>query len=87
MAQNPPRTFSGITPDQYAQLIVKAKASGLDLDGNSGTASKFGVEVQWNYSPESQQLTVQCLRTPMFVSAATVYGKLQALVEQSTVKL
>jgi hypothetical protein len=87
MAQNPPRTFSGITPDQYAQLIVKAKASGLDLSGNSGTASKFGVEIQWTYSPESQQLTVQCLRTPMFVSAATVYGKLQALVEQSTVKL
>ena len=87
MAQNPPRTFSGITPDQYAQLIVKAKASGLDLDGNSGTASKFGVEIQWTYSPESQQLTVQCLRTPMFVSAATVYGKLQALVEESTIKL
>jgi hypothetical protein len=87
MAQNPPRTFSGITTDQYAQLIIKAKASGLDLSGNSGTASKFGVEIQWTYSPESQQLTVQCLRTPMFVSAATVYGKLQALVEQSTVKL
>jgi hypothetical protein len=85
MTQTPPQTFSGITPDQFAQLIVKAKASGLDLNGNSGTASKFGVEVQWNYSPESQQLTVQCLRTPMFVSAATVYGKLQALIAQSTV--
>lgn len=87
MVQNAPQTFSGITPDQYAQLIVKAKASGLELSGNSGTASKFGVEVQWNYSPESQQLTVQCLRTPMFVSASSVYGKLQSLVEQSTIKL
>jgi hypothetical protein len=87
MAQNPPRTFSGITPDQYAQLIVKTKASGLELSGNNGTASKLGVEVQWNYSPDSQQLTVQCLRTPMFVSAATVYGRIQALVEESTVKL
>jgi hypothetical protein len=87
MAQNPPRTFSGITPDQYAQLIVKAKASGLELSGNSGTASKFGVEVHWNYSPESQQLTVHCPCTPMFVSAATVYRRLQALVEESTMKL
>jgi hypothetical protein len=87
MVQNAPQTFSGITPDQYAQLIVKAKAAGLELSGNSGTASKFGVEVQWNYSPESQQLTVQCLRTPMFVSASSVYGKLQSLVEQSTIKL
>jgi hypothetical protein len=87
MVQNAPQTFSGITPDQYAQLIVKAKAAGLELSGNTGTASKFGVEVQWNYSPESQQLTVQCLRTPMFVSASSVYGKLQSLVEQSTIKL
>jgi len=87
MAQHTSQVFSGITPEQYAQLIVKAKAAGLNLTGNSGTASKFGVERQWNYSPETQQLTVQCLRVPMFVSAATVYGKLQALVEQSTEKI
>jgi hypothetical protein len=87
MAQNPPHTFSGITPDQYTQLTVKAKAVGIDLNGNSGTTSKYGVEVQWNYSPETQQLTLHCLRTPMFVSAATVYAKLQSLVVQSTERI
>jgi Fe2+ or Zn2+ uptake regulation protein len=87
MAQNPPKTFSGITPEQYAKLTEKARANGIDMSGNRGTASKYGVEMQWDYSPEAQQLTLQCLRTPMFISAATVYGKLQALVEQSTEKI
>jgi hypothetical protein len=87
MAQNSPKTFSGMTPEQYAKLAEKARANGIDMSGNRGTASKYGVEMQWDYSPETQQLTLQCLRTPMFVSAATVYAKLQSLVEQSTEKI
>jgi hypothetical protein len=87
MAQNPPKVFSGITPEQYAQLTDRARAAGINMTGNSGTASKYGVEMRWDYSPELQQLTIECLRTPMFVSAATVYAKLQALVEQGAAKL
>jgi hypothetical protein len=83
MATNPPLTFSGITPDQFAQMALKAKESGIDLNGNTGTASKFGVEISWNYSPDSQQLTLQCLNTPFFVSPADVQAKLQSLVEQT----
>ena len=51
MAQSAPQVFSGITPTQYASLLLKAQANGLDLTGNNGTASKFGVEMAWNYSP------------------------------------
>ena len=53
------------------------------MSGNSGCASKYGVEVSWNYSPETQQLTMECLRTPVFVSAASVYEKLRELVRNS----
>ncbi len=70
MPQNPPLVFCNITPEQYAALIAKAKASGVDLIGNSGTASRYGVEIAWNYAPESQQLTLQCLKTPFFVKAS-----------------
>jgi hypothetical protein len=83
MAQHLPQIFSGITPDQYAQLTQKAQSNGIAMTGNSGSASKYGVELEWSYVPEAQQLTVHCVRTPIFVSAATVYGKLQALVEES----
>jgi hypothetical protein len=83
MGQGPPQVFSGITPEMYGQLLEKARASGIEMIGNSGTASKYGVEMSWNYSPEAQQLTVQCLRTPIFVSAASVYGKLRELVKNN----
>jgi hypothetical protein len=83
LSPNPPLAFSNITPAQFATLTVKAKSAGIDLAGNTGTASKFGVEVTWNYSPDTQQLTLQCLKTPFFMSAADVHTKLQALVQQS----
>jgi len=83
MAQNPPLVFSHITPAQYSTLVEKAKAQGINLSSNSGTVSKFGVQVAWNYSPESEQLSLQCLRTPIFVSAGDVHARLQVLVQQS----
>ena len=75
--------FSGITPEQYASLLEKAHANGMELTGNSGTATKFGVEVAWNYSPVTKELTLQCLRTPFFVNAEDVNLKIQALVKET----
>lgn len=83
MGHSAPQVFSGISPAQFATLTVKAKAAGIDLGGNSGTASKFGVGVSWNYSPEAQQLTLQCLSTPFFVKPEEVNAKIQALVKES----
>ena len=83
MAQVAPQVFSGITPEQYTKLAAKARASGIDMSGNSGTASKFGVEVAWNYAPAAQELTLNCLRTPFFVKPQDVYAKIQALVKET----
>ncbi len=83
MGQTEPQVFRGITPEQYANLIARAQAAGIELSGNSGTATKFGVEVAWNYAPETQQLTLHCLRTPFFVKPEDVNAKLQALVKES----
>ena len=83
MALSAPQVFSGITPENYATLIKKAQAAGLSLTGNSGTASKFGVEVAWNYSPESLELIIQCLGTPFYVKPEQVNAKIQALVKET----
>ena len=83
MAQSPPQVFSGIRPEQFAKLSEQARANGIDMNGNAGTASKFGAEMSWNYSPETGELVFQCIKTPMFVSAATVYAKLKSVVEGS----
>ena len=83
MATGAPQVFHGITPDAYARLIQKANASGIALSGNSGTASKLGVEVAWNYSAELQQLTLQCLKSSLFFSTQDVNEKLQSLVKKA----
>ncbi len=83
MSQSPPQVFSNIGPAQYATLVKKASAAGLDLSGNSGTASKMGVEVAWNYSPEAHELSIQCLTAPFFMSHDAVNARIKALVEES----
>jgi hypothetical protein len=83
MSSTPPQVFSNITPDQYAALVQKAAAAGVDLSGNSGTASKFGVEVAWNYSPDTQQLTIQCLNGSIFMNCDAVNAKIASLIEES----
>jgi hypothetical protein len=81
--QSPPQVFSGITPGQFAKLTAKAQAAGINLSGNRGRASKFGVEIEWKYSAETGELTLQCLDTPPFVKPEAVNAKIRALVKES----
>jgi len=82
MPASAPHIFKGVTPDKYASLIEKARAAGIELNGNSGTASKFGLEIAWNYSPEAQELTLQCLKTPFFMKAADVDARIQRVIQE-----
>ena len=86
MAKSEPQVFSNIAPEQYSRLIDQARAAGIDLSGNTGTVTKFGVEVSWNYSPEKRELVLQCHRTPFFVKADDVNSKLQSLVKDTLAK-
>ena len=83
MAPSAPQVFKGVTPEQYTRLVEKAKVAGIDLNGNRGTASKYGVEITWDYAPDAQELTLQCLKAPFFMSAAEVNAKIHSLVTQS----
>ena len=83
VGQSEAQVFKGITPEQFAKLTAKAQAAGIGLNRNSGTAEKFGVEVEWNYQPETQELTLHCLRTPFFVKMEDVNAKIKAMVKDS----
>jgi len=83
MGPNAPQVFSGISPENYAKLAAKAQAGGIDIAGPSGSASKFGVEVAWNYAEEKRELTLQCLSAPFFMSVADVHARLKKMVEES----
>lgn len=83
MATGTPQVFSGITPAQYAKLTERARAAGVAMNGNSGRASRMGVEVEWNYSEEKQELVFTCLKTPFFVAAEDFNSKLRELVSET----
>ena len=83
MAISAPQSFKGVTPERYEVLAGRARTAGIPLNGHSGSASLFGIEVSWNYSPETQELVVQCLRTPFFMRQGEVDAKIRNLVEQS----
>jgi len=77
------QVFSGITSAQYAKLVEKVNAAGIEISGNSGRASKMGVDVAWSYTEASQQLELTCLHTPFFLSTDEVNAKLRDLVSEA----
>lgn len=83
MSTSAPLVFSSVSPAQFTRLVQLAQESGIPISGNSGSAAKLGVEVSWNYSPDTQQLTLECLRAPFFLSHADVESRLRNLVQQS----
>ena len=83
MADSSPQVFQGVAPEQYAQLVQKARSAGIEMSGDSGRASRMGVEVEWNYSAEQQELTLTCVRAPFFMSTQDVNEKLRTVVRES----
>jgi hypothetical protein len=83
MSDSSPQVFQGVAPEQYARLVQKARSAGIEMSGESGRASRMGVEVEWNYSAAKQELTLTCIRTPFFMSAQDVNEKLRAVVKDS----
>ena len=83
MGISAPQTFKGVTPERYENLANRARMAGIPLTGNSGSAAMFGIEVCWNYSPETEELVIQCLRAPFFMNHGEVDAKIRNLVEQT----
>jgi len=81
-----PQEFRSVTLAQYQKMCEKAQAAGIAIKGDSGTASKVGVTVTWNYDPSSQDLRIQCLGTPFFVSMDDINEKIAAMVKAATLE-
>lgn len=78
----PAQSFAGVTPEHFASLMSEVtKETGLAVSGNSGTASKSGFTVSWNYDPSVGVLTMQVLDKPWIVPASVCQSKIQELVE------
>jgi hypothetical protein len=74
------QTFSGITQEHFACLLQKAQSSGINISGNSGTASRDGITLTWNYDSASQVLTIQCTEKPIFLLCGVITSQINDLV-------
>jgi hypothetical protein len=76
------QTFSGISAGQFACLLKKVSDSGVSVSGNSGSASKDGITIGWEFDPASSTLQVQCTSAPFFVSCGMVNSRIHDLVDE-----
>ena len=78
------QTFSGITQRHFACLLQTAQSSGINISGNSGTASGSGITIAWHYDPAAERLTVQCTDKPVFVGYGVILSQIRDLVSNCT---
>jgi hypothetical protein len=76
----PAQNFANITPDQFAALQKKAKASGILMDSNSGIASSFGGSFEWNYDPATLAFTITIIKPPMMMNCESAIARISAMV-------
>lgn len=79
--------FNQITPAKFDAICAKAQAgAGVAISGLQGTAGRdtpLGhVEIMWNYNPDSELLTIQCMKRPWGLGGK-IESSLRELVEEA----
>jgi len=80
MSHCPPMTFSGITAQTYQELLVKAQAQGLELNGPSGSTEYQGMEFTWSYDEAAESLTIQCTNKPMLIPCGMIESRIRGVI-------
>jgi len=77
-----PVVFHGITPEMWASIETQARAAGIDIEHDEGTVHVGPADLRWDFEPARQDLTVQCMAKPFFVSCSAVNSRITALFQQ-----
>jgi hypothetical protein len=81
MGQCAAQVFSNVSAAQFQCLVAKAAAQNIIISGNSGSASKDGITIAWNYDPGTQTLTLQCTDSPFYLPCGTINSTIHDLVD------
>jgi len=79
------QVFSNVTPAQFDCLSQNASAAGINISGNTGSASQDGITVEWTFDPTAATLSIQCTSAPFFALCGTINSKIHDLVESCLV--
>ncbi len=77
MSSCPPMTFSGISPEKFAALLINAQSQGLQILSESGSTTYQGLDFTWNYDPTTESLNLHCTQKPIFVPCSMIESKIR----------
>jgi hypothetical protein len=80
MSACPMMSYNNVSQAVWTCIVATVANYGINVRGNSGTASAHGFTVHWNYNPANGSLQVQCTAKPFFVSCGTVNSHLNDAV-------
>ena len=78
------QTFAGVTPAQFESLARKASgAAGVALEGYTGSCSRQGFTVIWDYDLAEQRLVIQCTASPFSITCGSINQRIHDLVDSA----
>ncbi len=78
-----PVIFPNIRPALWASIETQVRAAGIDVEHDQGVAHVGPTDIQWDYEPSTQSLTVQCLHKPWIASCGMVNQKITDLFQKA----
>jgi hypothetical protein len=81
MASCAPQTFANVSAAAWGCLKTKAAARGVTLASDRGTIGEAGVSIDYAYDAATQTLRLTCTSKPLFISCATINGKIHELID------
>lgn len=75
------QSFNNVTPSAWQCCKTAVAGFGITITTDSGTQTKDGFTVTWNYNSGAQTLQIQCTDSPWWAPCSTINGKIHDLVE------
>jgi hypothetical protein len=66
------QNFSNITPAVWQCMVAKAASYGVTISSDSGSDTKSGYTIAWNYDPTSQTGSIQCTDSPFYMPCSAI---------------
>jgi hypothetical protein len=74
-------SYNNVTAAAFDCCKAAAAKYGVTINSNSGSGTKDGFTVAWNYNPSLQTLSIQCTDSPWWAPCSMINGRINDAVE------
>ncbi len=82
----PPITFHNIDQPLWETIESKLRAAGIEVQADHGIVHVGPSELQWDFDPAAETLTVTCLHKLFILSCDSIYRQLEDLLQKVAVE-